>query len=419
MKPMKVMRCRGSYRYQAQRRKRIMTIVLALTVALVVVGAAVFGTIKLIPLIFVPDVDPEPVREAFLQQDAVAELTLAAGEAYMLTIPAGVDMREVTFAADNDAVVRVDSAGRIDALAEGTARITAVSGGFSSVCELTVKKAEEQQEPSEVTTALFANLDTLEENQQNGKANLYRITVNRHTNTVTVYTYDENGEYTLPVRAMVASCGTGGADITPVGTYALYFKEGWHGLYGDVYGMYVAGFEGPYLFHSVPYYTHNRADLETAEFNKLGTNASQGCVRLMVSDARWICRNCALNTPVTVIDADASADPLGTPPAVKIDEKIKWDPTDPDEKNPYFGKRPTISGAEDVTLKMGESFNALEGVKAADICGNDITDRVALTGQVIPDKAGVYYLTYTVTDDFHLTAAVTRTVTVEENTNAE
>jgi len=415
MKPMKVLRYNGSYRYKAQRRKRIMKIVLALSVALVVIGAAVFGGIKLIPLVFQPHVDPEPVQEAFLQQDGTVELTLSAGDTYMLTIPDGVDLRGVVFASDNDAVVRVDSAGRIDALSEGTARIAAVSESFHSVCELTVKKAKESEEPSEVTTALFANLDTLEKNQKNGKENLYRITVNRRTNTVTVYTYDENGEYTLPVRAMIASCGTSGTDITPVGKYALYFKEGWHLLYGDVYGMYVAGFDGPYLFHSVPYNTRNRADLETAEFNKLGTNASQGCVRLMVSDARWICLNCALNTPVTVIDADASADPLGTPPAVKINEKIKWDPTDHDEKNPYHGKRPEISGAQDVSLKAGESFDALEGVQAADICGNDITARMKLTGRVIPDKAGTYYLTYTVTDDFHLTAAVTRTVTVEEN----
>ena len=50
---------------------------------------------------------------------------------------------------------------------------------------------------------------------------------------------------------------------------------------------------------------------------------------------------------------------------------------------------------------------------AADICGNDITNRVKIAGEVLSDKPGVYYLSYTVTDDFHLKTRVTRTVTVE------
>ena len=56
----------------------------------------------------------------------------------------------------------------------------------------------------------------------------------------------------------------------------------------------------------------------------------------------------------------------------------------------------------------------MDGVTAADICGNDITDRVKIAGQVIPEKPGVYYLTYSITDDFNLRTRVTRTVTVTE-----
>ena len=56
----------------------------------------------------------------------------------------------------------------------------------------------------------------------------------------------------------------------------------------------------------------------------------------------------------------------------------------------------------------------MDGITAADICGNDITDRVKIAGQVIPEKPGVYYLTYSITDDFNLRSRVTRTVTVTE-----
>ena len=205
-----------------------------------------------------------------------------------------------------------------------------------------------------------------------------------------------------------------GDDITPTGEFALYFKEEWHALFDNVYGMYVSGIDGPYLFHSVPYEVfQDPASLETQEYNKLSTNASQGCVRLAVADAKWIFDNCPLNTPVKIIDEDASADPLGTPAPVKIDESIKWDPTDPDEKNPYHDKSPTISGAEDRTIKKGDEFKAFEGITAYDICSNNITGKLEMMGTVIPEKKGVYYVTYSVTDDFHLKTSVTVAVTVE------
>ena len=58
---------------------------------------------------------------------------------------------------------------------------------------------------------------------------------------------------------------------------------------------------------------------------------------------------------VHVIDADAKSDPLGRPATVKIPLNAKWDPTDNTEGNPYLGKMPTLSGAEDVTLKKSLS----------------------------------------------------------------
>ena len=113
-----------------------------------------------------------------------------------------------------------------------------------------------------------------------------------------------------------------------------------------------------------------------------------------------------------MIDADKNADPLGKPAAVKIPTDAKWDPTDDTEGNPYLGKMPTITGAEDVELKKGSSFDPKAGVTAADICGNDITSRIKIAGDVLTDKPGVYYISYTITDDFHLKTRVTRTVTV-------
>ena len=414
---MKVIRYNGSYRYKAQRRKRILTMIPAAIAALAVLTAVVFGVIWLIhrpPTVSVDNQEPQTEYIPFLNNGETAELELSAGTASMLTLPLDADIRKVVFTSDNEKVAKVDPAGRLDAVAAGSAVITAEGDDFIAECSVTVTEAAQPEELTELTTAIKANEDIVEKNAENGVNDLYNITVNRRTNTVTVYTYDDKGEYTVPVRAMVASCGTGGRDITPVGEYATYFRESWHLLYGDVIGMYVTGIEGPYLFHSIPCEIKSHDSIKIEEFNKLGTNASQGCVRLMVSDARWIYKNCALNTPVKVIDEDESADPLGKPPTIKISSDIRWDPTDPDKRNPYKGKLPEIIGPSDAALNVGDEFDPMEGVKAVDICGNDITGDVTLTGSVVTEKPGVYLLTYSLTDVFHQHVEVTVTVTVKE-----
>ena len=66
----------------------------------------------------------------------------------------------------------------------------------------------------------------------------------------------------------------------------------------------------------------------------------------------------------------------------------------------------------DAEIKSGEALSPMDGVTATDICGNDITDRVTVTGNVLSDKPGTYYLTYIVKDVFNQKVRVTRTVTV-------
>ena len=407
------------------KKKRILFVFAAILLVLVILGGAFY-------LVFsarsrVKTSTPDEVERLELDEDNTAHADVRAGEMLLLSLTDDVDVNAVAFSSDAPDVVRVDAAGRVDALSEGEAVVTASSGGFSAAYRFSVAAADEETADTagsaiesvsafpeeEVTTAVTANADVVQKNLENGVFDLFNIVVNRRTNTVTVYTYDEHGNYTVPVRAMIASCGTGGKDITPTGTFALYFKERWHELYGGVYGQYVCGFSGAYLFHSVPYNTMRADDLETDEFNKLGTNASQGCVRMAVSDCRWIYRNCALNTPVTVIDEDASADPLGTPGTVKVSEKMTWDPTDPHSKNPYKGKTPVIAGAEDKTVPLGEDFDMRAGVTAEDACGNDLTYDVQIYGTVLTEKAGDYYLTYAVIDGFRQKTEKTVKITVE------
>ena len=168
----------------------------------------------------------------------------------------------------------------------------------------------------------------------------FYVKVNCQTNTVTVYEKDKDGKYTVPYMAMVCSSGLDaeGPDMaTTLGEYTIGYQWEWLDLVGGVSGMYVTQFNGDYLFHSVPYTERgNHGSLQPGEFDKLGSDASHGCIRLMVNDARWIYNNASdIEAVLTYNSPDPG--PLGKPQAPKIgDSKYPgWDPSDPAEGNPW------------------------------------------------------------------------------------
>ncbi len=182
--------------------------------------------------------------------------------------------------------------------------------------------------------------ETPEENNQNNNntvssTNQYYIKVNYQANTVTVYVKDENGNYTVPYKVMVCSTGS---DTPTSGVYKISDKYTWRLLFGDVYGQYACRITGHILFHSVPYLQQSPDTLEYWEYDKLGTSASAGCIRLTVKDAKWIYDNCAKGTQVEFYGS-SDPGPLGKPSAQKIaneDESVRnWDPTDPNSNNPW------------------------------------------------------------------------------------
>lgn len=170
------------------------------------------------------------------------------------------------------------------------------------------------------------------------KANhTYCVAVNTQQNIVTVYSKDSNGDYTKPVRAFASSCGKAESK-TKTGVFYTSTKWRWESLYGGVYGQYVTRIDGPYLFHSVPYTANgDPSSLEYDEYNKLGSPASLGCVRLCVRDAKWIYDNLESGTMVYLYES-SSKEPLAKPSSIRIDTSSPnrgWDPTDPDPNNPW------------------------------------------------------------------------------------
>lgn len=321
------------------------------------------------------------------------------------------DMAKSKWTSSDNSIVTVDDGGRIDGISEGTATITAQIGNTRHTYNITVT-AETPSIYDGYSTCYLANTDVLNENLNNVyEKNPYLLKVNRDQNCVTAYTYDKNGEYTVPIRAMICSTGIDKATVLGDDFY-IYYKQEWNPLFNDVYGHYVSGFYGDYLFHSVPYMDASADTLETEEFNKLGGEGSLGCVRMETADVKWIYENCPENTQVIVYD-DTNPGPLGKPEAIKItDHTCGWDPTDDAVENPYASKTPEIYGTSNLTINKGETADLLEGVTAVDTCSNDITSKISVTGNILTNKAGTYKLTYSVEDTMHRTNRVDVTVTV-------
>lgn len=361
-----------------------------------------------------PETQPTTAKPQTYDIKTKDPVTLEVSQSSVISLTDDEETTLESWTSSDSSVVTVDSGGRIDAQKIGKATVTAVFNNNKKYeYEITVVNRTKQEEPDRFSTAITANSDILSENlKDNSGKNPYAIYVNRKMNCVTVYTYDENGEYTVPVRAMVCSCGENYGTIT--GDFNIYFKNEWNALFDNVYGYYVSGISGDYLFHSVPYYTPSPDDLEVEEFNKLGEDASLGCVRMAVADTKWIYENCDYNTRVKIYDDD-NPGPLGKPDTIKItDFTCGWDPTDDNKNNPYYSKTPQIIGAKNCTIKKGSEYDPYENIRALDTCSNDITDKLSVTGNVVPSRVGKYKVTYSVSDALNRTKTVDITITVKE-----
>lgn len=249
-------------------------------------------------------------------------------------------------------------------------------------------------------------------------AGSYHLKVNRYTNTVTVYQKQTDGSE-KPIRVML--CSTGG-NLTPLGTFKTPVKYRWKVLMGNVWGQYSTRIVDHVLFHSVPYYKLDPGTLMRGQFERLGSAASHGCVRLSAVDAKWIYENCALGTPVTVYSSP-NPGPLGKPKPVSYPSYTGYDPTD--TWSPGRPKTPVVSAAtpaavapiptapavkvpaaspkitvpkQIVLSKNNFSYDLLKGVKAISSDGKDITNDIEIEDNIDFETPGKYTVKYSVTD---------------------
>ncbi len=243
-------------------------------------------------------------------------------------------------------------------------------------------------------------------------ATQYYIRVNKNTNVVTVYNTSDDS----PVVAFTCSVGTG--NNTPNGNYKIGDKYKWHVLFGDCYGQYCSRITTGILFHPVWYYTcGDKSTQTTYGYNRLGSKASHGCVRLTAAAAIWIYNNCDKGTPVNIFEGSEADDPLGKPKTIQAStsKRMDWDPTDPDENNPYkTGHTTPKITVTNKKISYGSDFSTVNGMSAVDSGGFDCTSWVKTRGVVDTFTPGKYTVTYSVLDSFGRTAEKTVTYTVKK-----
>ncbi len=152
----------------------------------------------------------------------------------------------------------------------------------------------------------------------------YLIKVYKPANYLIIFAKDADGKYTIPVRAMLTSCG----EPTPTGTFYVPAHYRWLEMVGGSWAQWCTQILDSYLFHSVPNDLQNNYTMWASEYNNLGTTRSLGCIRLNCRDAKWIYDNCAVGTQIDISSWETSG-PLARPEGLKIPGWHTWDPTDP------------------------------------------------------------------------------------------
>lgn len=132
-------------------------------------------------------------------------------------------------------------------------------------------------------------------------AGTYKIAVDITYQFITVYTKDDAGEYTVPVRYM--PCSTGKKDTpTRTGTFKMPATKYRYKSFIEFpcAAQYWTRVVGGIYFHSILYSREDADYLQTVSYRNIGRRASHGCIRLLVPDARWIYYNIAPGTVCTI-----------------------------------------------------------------------------------------------------------------------
>lgn len=132
----------------------------------------------------------------------------------------------------------------------------------------------------------------------NADPDKYYIEVDLTNKIITVYEKGEKSKkYDQIAKQFICTTGTDETP-TPAGTFKLNEMRRRFGYFRkyDVYAQYWTNVSGGIYFHSVLYPTPEEGNITRSSYRALGRQASHGCIRMLVEDARWLYYNCPSGT---------------------------------------------------------------------------------------------------------------------------
>lgn len=148
--------------------------------------------------------------------------------------------------------------------------------------------------------------------------------------------------------------------------------------------------------NEIPY---NQKDFQISDYIKVFDNSQKEC-QVEVDDSHLDIHKIGEYT-ITVTAKDESENELKKEFSIKVMDK----------------SGPVITNINDVSLKIGDQFDEMEGVKAIDEVEGDCSQSLHVEGSVNTNKKGLYELTYTAKDSSGNITSEKRQVTVNEATS--
>lgn len=178
--------------------------------------------------------------------------------------------------------------------------------------------------------AMQAEIEPLEPGQ-------YKVRVFLKEQVIAIYELGVTGQRKL-CRAF--ACSSGAPETpTPIANTVIGRRHEEGLMFDGSYGMYCSQINGNILIHSVPSYGNNGEDgVSPVDWNKLGTPASHGCIRVAFNVSKFIFQNVPVGSPVEVL-AEASLFPEIPNGLDRLKIPVdgpRWDPTNPNPQNPYI-----------------------------------------------------------------------------------
>lgn len=198
----------------------------------------------------------------------------------------------------------------------GKLYVTASTTGYVNLKTSSGKKA-----------VIFSNLAVEKTAERKATDGLpYYLYYEKGTHTLTVYTKDNDGYYTVPFRTICTASGSTPTK-TPTGIHELGTKVRWKDFGKNCKAQYGISYASGVFLHGPCYEFERENSILSHYYNTIGENSTGGCLRMQTGYIYWIYYNCETGTKLEIVNGN----PRGT--SVEIPEDIPeaacYDPTDP------------------------------------------------------------------------------------------